>query len=101
MTAKKMDKHGDVTITILVMGVLLLCTLAVFSFIFSDKLVQGSFDSIGTVEKASLIREKITFYEDLGYEKDKIKTILSLQEDARGNVVVTQFDVVTVRFPWP
>jgi len=99
-----MDKHGDIPTTILVLGVVAICVLAILSFSISNKSVNSSFSAVDAVEGASIIKEKISFYENLGYNKDEIKTILDLHEDSQGKIVVEQFDVVattTVRFPWP
>ncbi|MCK9595599.1 hypothetical protein M0R19_00210 [Candidatus Pacearchaeota archaeon] len=45
------NKRGDIPTTILVIGVLLICTIALFSFFSSTIKVGNSFVGIGLVEK--------------------------------------------------
>jgi len=101
---KRMNKRGDIPVTILVLGVVVICVFAILSFFISNKSVNSSFSAVDAVEGASIIKEKISLYENLGYNKEEIKTILDLKEDSQGKIVVEQFDVkatTTVRFPWP
>jgi hypothetical protein len=62
---RKMDnsffnKRGDVSITILVIGVILICALAIFSFFSSTIQIGTSFIGIGLTEKLnSQIETKI------------------------------------------
>ena len=100
-TAKnKMNKKGDIPIVILVMGVLALCILAILSYHTSNNSVKSGFSSIDTVVEAGLIREKISFYNNLGYNEEQIKTLLDVQEDSQGNIVIGG-DGVKVSFKWP
>jgi hypothetical protein len=55
---KKRNKRGDVPTTVLVLGVFVICTLALISFINSDRSVEKSFSGIELVEKANLEIEK-------------------------------------------
>ncbi len=87
-------------IVILVLGVLLVCIIAILSFSISSSSVENSFSSINTVVEAGLIREKISLYENLGYNEEQIKTFLDLQEDVDGNLIIKQFGT-TVVFTWP
>lgn len=96
----KMNKRGDIPITILVIGVLAVCGLAILSFFTSNNSVKRSFSVIDTVVESGLIKEKISFYKNLGYKEEEIKNILDLQEDSQGNLVISQSSV-TVRFSWP
>jgi flagellar basal body-associated protein FliL len=66
MAAKK-NKRGDIPITILVLGVIVICTLAMYSFISSTNKVRNSFVGIGLVEKLnSQIESKIFNNENPG-----------------------------------
>ena len=98
-----MNKKGNIPIVILVIGVFLVCMIAVLSFSISSIFVRDSFSSIDTVVQASLVKEKISFYENLGYSKEEIKAFLNLQEDERGNLVVRQANIqdISVSFAWP
>ena len=48
------NKRGDVPVTILVIGVFVVCTLAIFSFIHSSLVVNKSFVGIDLMEKANI-----------------------------------------------
>lgn len=99
-TAKnKMNKRGDIPIVILVVGVLALCILAILSFYTSTNSVKSGFSSIDTVVEAGLIKEKISFYENLGYNKERIKSLLDIQEDSQDKIIISR-DSVKVVFPW-
>ena len=99
-TGLKNNKKGDIPITILVIGVLAVCVLAILSFFISNNSVKKSFLSIDTVTESVLIKEKVSFYENLGYKKEEIKTIMNLQEDSQNNIVF-KGNGVTVNFAWP
>ena len=66
-----MDKKGDIPITILVIGVFVVCTIALFSFLSSVKLLGHSFTGLGVMEEVNLEIEKDpsqTYYqEEMGY----------------------------------
>ena len=103
----KMNKRGDITITILVIEIVIICGLTILSFFTSNSFVKPGFLTVSTVEEASLIKEKVSSYQNLGYEKEEIKKILGLQEDSQGLVVIKQTEPIlgrydiTVRFAWP
>lgn len=56
------SKRGDIPITILVIGVLLVCALALFSFFSSTLKIRNSFVGIGLVEKLDSQIEENSFY---------------------------------------
>lgn len=49
----KMNKKGDLPVTILVIGVLIVCTLALISFLHSSSKVGKAFHGINLVEEAN------------------------------------------------
>ncbi len=55
---KRKNRRGDVPVTILVLGVFMVCTLAMLSFINSDRNVEKSFTGIELVEDANIKIEK-------------------------------------------
>ena len=69
----KKNTKGDVPVTILVIGVFVVCTLAVFSFIHSNLVINRSFVGIDIMEKANINIEKN--YLD-NYYDDKNVTII-------------------------
>lgn len=94
------NKKADIPVTILVIGVIAICVLAILSFFVSNNSVSNSFSAVDTVEAASLIKEKISFYKNLGYGEEEIKNLSNLQEDSQKKIVIEQLDA-TVRFSWP
>jgi len=82
MIKNKMNKRGDIPITILVVGVLVICLLAVFSFYVSDTNVKKDFAVVGAVEEIKLIREKIELYEkNFDFDEEKRKELFNIQYD--------------------
>jgi len=62
------NKRGDVPVTILVIGVFAVCTLALFSFIFSVASVNNSFENLEVMEKVNIQIEQnpsADFYEEI------------------------------------
>ena len=49
-----MDKRGDLPVTILIIGVFVVCTLALFSFIYSSYLINKSFVGVEVIENANI-----------------------------------------------
>jgi hypothetical protein len=56
------NKRGDIPITILVVGVVLICTIALVSFISSSISVRKSFTGIAIVEQLDSQIEENAFY---------------------------------------
>jgi hypothetical protein len=54
MDKKGMNKRGDIPLTILVIGVFAVCTLALLSFFYSSLLMNKSFAGVEIVEKANI-----------------------------------------------
>ena len=55
---KNKNRRGDVPVTILVLGVFVVCTLALVSFINSDRNSEKSFIGIKVMEEANINIEK-------------------------------------------
>ncbi len=53
-----MNRRGDVPITILVIGVFVVCTLALLSFIYANVIMKKSFVGVDIMEKANSDIEK-------------------------------------------
>jgi hypothetical protein len=51
------NRKGDVPITILVIGVFAVCTLALFSFSFSVSSLNKSFETLEVMEKVNIMAE--------------------------------------------
>ncbi len=76
------NKRGDIPITILVIGILAICILAIFSFYSSDRNVKDDFSSVGIIEKVLIAKEKISLYnKSLEFTQDEIEEIFNIKED--------------------
>lgn len=79
---RKKNKRGDIPVTILVIGVFVVCTLALLSFFVSMNIIKNSFIGISLIEKANFQIEKNNldnYYDEeksstgfLGFGKEKI-----------------------------
>jgi len=87
------NKKADIPVTILVIGVLAICALAIFSFYFSDRGVKDDFIVIEAVEKASILREKMSLYEDLGFSEEEVKSLIGIKEDVQEEKVQKYINV--------
>jgi len=97
-----MNKRGDISITIFVIGVLAICTLAIFSFYFSDRSVKSSFSSVDVIEKVLIVKEKISLYnESSGFTQEEIEEIFGIQEDIQGRYITAKQGSLSVRYNLP
>jgi hypothetical protein len=74
------NKRGDVTITILVLGVFLLGAFALLSFFMSDFKLSNSFESILVMEKANSQIDEYLFYRNSGVAIEDIYTLFEIKE---------------------
>lgn len=59
------NNRGDIPITILVIGIVAVCSLAIFSFYISGDRFKGSFGSVQVIEKANSFSEEMQFYKNM------------------------------------
>lgn len=74
------NKKGDVPITVLVLGVFVICSLALLSFYASSFNVGKSFEGVDLTEKMNSKINEYNFYKSQGLSDDQIKEIL-IEED--------------------
>ena len=67
---RKMNKKGDISIVILVIGIIAICFLAILSFVKSDNDVDDNFLGIGLIETMNSVEEELNFYEKTEFEGD-------------------------------
>lgn len=70
-----MNNKGDIPITILVIGIVAVCGLAIFSFYISGDRFKGSFGSVQVIEKANSFFDEMQFYKNIGKEPSSEMTI--------------------------
>lgn len=86
------DRRGDIPITILVIGVLFVCALALFSFSSSEIKIRNNFVGIGLIEQINSQIEENSFYgRHSGTEiSDSEGNIYSAIDYAKKNKVVNR-----------
>ena len=97
---EKTKKRGDIPITILVLGVVAICLLAIMSFYTSSQKVKSNFDT-GTINEAKLISEKAALYENLGWSQGEIDSILDIKSDDKGRYILLDRGDILVRYYLP
>ena len=102
------NRKGDIPITILVIGIVGICALAIYSFYFSIRSVGNDFMVIDVLEKASILEEKISFYGRVGLGEEEIKDILEIEgiikieKDEQGErYLLIEQGTVSVRYNLP
>lgn len=97
-----MNKRGDIPITILVIGILAICTLAIFSFYFSDRSVKSGLNSVDVIEKVLVTKEKISLYEEsFGFTQEEIDEIFGIKPDIQGRYITAKKGSLFVRYNLP
>jgi flagellar basal body-associated protein FliL len=66
ITPNKMDKKGDISTFVLVIGVFFVCAIAIFSFTFFKGTAEQKFDVLGNMAAVNSAAEQIRFYENAG-----------------------------------
>ncbi len=94
------NKRGDVPVTLLVLGVVLICILAIVSFYVSLGIFNKNFD-LGTVKEIKLMREKIDLYSNLGFTKDQIDSALGIKYDNQGRYLFLDRGFISIRYNLP
>jgi len=102
------NKKGDIPVTILVIGVFVICGLAILSFYISDRGVRSGFDSLETIQEITIEAEKISFYEKVGLSQEEIKDIIEIEgiikieEDEQGRkYLYIEQNKISVRYNLP
>ena len=66
----KMNKKADITVTILVLGVVGICILTILSFVGVKNSVDDDFLGIGLIETMNSIGEEMIFYSGTEFKGD-------------------------------
>ena len=68
-----MNKKADISIIILVLGVVAICILTIFSFVGVNNERKSDFLGIGLIETMNSIEEEINFYGETKFESGDYK----------------------------
>jgi hypothetical protein len=80
------NRKGDVSITILVIGVFVICALAIVSFILFNQQVQNGFVNMGIFENLSAQVENYYFYINSGLSPQQAASNVGAQ--LQGNQLI-------------
>ena len=79
------NKKGDIPVTILVLGVFLICVTALASFHFFKNKMERVFVGVDLIEKMNSRIEEYNFYKNLGLSEEEIINSLDIKTDSQGN----------------
>ena len=105
-------KKGDVPITLLVIGVFGVCSLALLTFFISDFKISNSFVGLDVMEKMNAQIDEYSYYQLRGVSVEKIQTYYRLiEEDGRKYLYLDKYStklfsdeetlLFSVRYPLP
>ena len=77
------NKRGDLPVTILVIGVILVSALALFSFLTSSFSSGQSFEGISEMEELNAKIDSYYFYKNSGVSEDRINEALGITEEGK------------------
>ena len=106
------NKKGDVPVTILVIGVFGVCSLALLTFFISDFKVSNSFVGIDIMEKMNAQVDEYKYYQMKGVSDETIQTYYRIvEEDGRRYMYLDKYQnklfsdgeilLFSVRYPVP
>lgn len=75
-----MKNKGSIPVTILVIGVFALCSLAMFTFFVSDFKITNVFVGLGIMEGVNSQVDSYDFYKKVGVGEEDLKFIYDIQE---------------------
>jgi hypothetical protein len=108
----KKNKKGDVPVTILVIGVFAICSLALLTFFISDFKITNSFVSFEVMEKMNSQIDEYKYYKSEGVSEKKIQGYYRiLEENGRSYLYLEKYSsgifgnekklLFSVRYPVP
>ena len=92
------NKRGDIPVTILVIGVIAICGLALLSFFSSSFKLEQSFTNVPVMEELNVKIAEYNFYKAKGVSESQINEILNIKEDT---YLLIEQNKVSVRYNLP
>lgn len=89
------NKKADVSITILVIGIVAIFTLTISSFLWSNATESRNFAGIGLIETINSVSDEIAFSKNTDFKLDYQNSIdygnvkISISQDEKGNIIVS------------
>jgi uncharacterized protein YpmB len=94
------NKKGDIPVTILVFGIIVVCMLAIVSFYVSSLNIKKNFD-FQAVKEIKLMKEKIDVYTNLELSKESINSILNIHEDSGERYLFLDRGYISINYTLP
>lgn len=95
------NKKGDIPITILVIGVVAVCALALLSFLSSSFDIEQSFAGVALMEEINSEIDEYYFYKNMGFSEDRINEILDIREDSGRKYLYLEENKTIFRLGFP
>jgi len=74
------NKRGDLPVVLLVIGVVLICSLALFSFFYSSFYTGQSLVGVSQMEEINSKIDQYNFYKEMGVDENKIRSALEIED---------------------
>lgn len=84
---KKLNKKGNIPVTILVLGIFAICGFALLTFFISDFDVSNSFGGIGLLEKVNSHADEYVFYKNQGISQERLDSYFNLTTEGTNKVM--------------
>lgn len=96
----KKSKRGDIPITILAIGVVLVCILTIASFFLVAANFGSKFDT-QTVKDAKLLAERHDFYINAGLPQVQADQMTGVKTDSTGRYMIVDRGFLSARYDLP
>ncbi len=93
----KLNKKANIPVIILVIGVVILCGLAILSFSISSQNTKKAFSDVFIVEEIKIQKEKLNVYGELG-ETNLVQGEILLKSDVEGKYLEIRKGNVRVKY---
>jgi hypothetical protein len=81
MINKAESKKGDLSVTILVVGIFAVCAFALLTFFISDFNISNSFVGVGVTNHVSSLMDQYLFYQNHGAPLNKLNSLFNVTEE--------------------
>ena len=95
------NRKGDIPITILVIGVVAICGLALLSFFSSSFKLEKSFTNVPVIEELNVKIAEYNFYKSQGVLDSQIEEIMDIVDPAGERYLLIEKDKIWVRYNLP
>jgi len=95
------NKRGDIPVTILVIGVVAICGLALLSFFSSSFKLEKSFTNVPVMEELNVKIDEYNFYKNNSIPRETIDEILDIRDDRGTRYLFVEQNGISVRYNLP